>query len=236
MHQFVWARALCGIRYGCPAAVECSGTIQKIHMRKPELHRLTGMHGNMIDFMIRGRLKRISGHFRAQGSALTRNVSSSHGSKNLLQRVTLYRHEKIFLGREDCKPGHKKTIYENVAFFIDFSGCINSFGLAFFCATRIGCCAAVDCSGTIQKINTRKIRVSQGDGHAWKCDGFYDPGTFDKHFGTLQSPWVRADAQCFKITWLEELASDRNTIQAREDISDAGKIAGPDPRKLYVKI
>ena len=60
----------------------------------------------------------------------------------------------------------------------------------------------------------RKIRVSQGDGHAWKCCRFHDPGTFDEDFGTLQSPGVRADAQCFKITWLEELASESNTIKA----------------------
>ena len=52
------------------------------------------------------------------------------------------------------------------------------------------------------------------DGHAWKYDGFHDPGMFDIDFRTLQSPGVRADAQCFKITWLEELASERNTIQA----------------------
>ena len=60
----------------------------------------------------------------------------------------------------------------------------------------------------------RKIRQVQGDEHAWTCDGFHDPGTFDEDFLTLQSPGVRADAQCFKITWLEELASERNTIQA----------------------
>ena len=60
----------------------------------------------------------------------------------------------------------------------------------------------------------RKIRVSQGDGHAWKCDGFHDPGTSDEDFLILQSPGVRADAQCFKITLLEELASESNTIQA----------------------
>ena len=59
-----------------------------------------------------------------------------------------------------------------------------------------------------------EIDVDQGRGRAWKCDGFYDLGTFDEDFGTLQSPGVRADAQCFKITWLEELASERNTIQA----------------------
>ena len=60
----------------------------------------------------------------------------------------------------------------------------------------------------------RKNTVSQSDGHAWKSDGIHDPGTFDEDFGTLQSPKVRADAQCFKLTWLEELASESNTIQA----------------------
>ena len=62
-------------------------------------------------FMIRGHLTSILGSFRAKGSALTHNVSSSHGSKNLLQRAILYRHERILLSREDCRPGLKKTIY-----------------------------------------------------------------------------------------------------------------------------
>ena len=96
------------------------------------------MHGNMMDFMIRGRLTSILGLFRAQGSALTRNVSSSHGSKNLLQRAILYRHEKILLGREDCRPGPKETICKNLMFFHDFSGCINSFGLASFVVSDMG--------------------------------------------------------------------------------------------------
>ena len=83
-----------------------------------------------------------------------------------------------------------------------------------FCGTRIGCAASVGCSGTSQKIQVPEIDVGQGRDHAWKYDRFYDLRTFDEHFGTLQSPGVRADAQCFKITWLEELASERNTIQA----------------------
>ena len=60
----------------------------------------------------------------------------------------------------------------------------------------------------------RKIELDQGDGHAWKCDGFQHSGTFDEDFLTLQSPGARADAQCFKFTWLEELASESNTLQA----------------------
>ena len=75
------------------------------------------MHVNVADFMILGRLTSILGPFRAQGSALTRNVSSLHGSKNLLQRAILYRHEKILLGREVCRPGPKKTLCKHLIVF-----------------------------------------------------------------------------------------------------------------------
>ena len=63
----------------------------------------------------------------------------------------------------------------------------------------------------------RKIRLGQGVARAGYHDGFHDSGTFDEAPGTVQSPGVCADAQCFKIRipkWLEELASERNTIQA----------------------
>ena len=53
------------------------------------------IHAIMMDFGIWGRLTRPRGPFTAQGSALTRNVERSHGSKNLLQRGILYRHEKM---------------------------------------------------------------------------------------------------------------------------------------------
>ena len=63
----------------------------------------------------------------------------------------------------------------------------------------------------------RKIRRHQGVARACPNDIFHDPGTSDEAPGTFQSSGVRADAQCFKIRipkWLEELASERNTIQA----------------------
>ena len=82
------------------------------------------------------------------------------------------------------------------------------------CGTRIGCCASVDCSGVIRKIHVRKIRLIQGVARACHHDRSQHLGTFDEAPGTVHSPGVRADAQCCKITWLEELASERNTIQA----------------------
>ena len=60
---------------------------------------------------------------------------------------------------------------------------------------------------------------------AWcKCDRFHARRPLDKAKWTYQRPGVRADAQCCKITWLEELASESNTIQAQEDISQQGKM------------
>ena len=63
------------------------------------------------------------------------------------------------------------------------------------------------------------IKIEWGRGNERACyhDGFHDLGTFDEAPGTVQSPGVCADAQCCKIIWLEELASDSNIIQAQED-------------------
>ena len=44
-----------------------------------------------------------------------------------------------------------------------------------------------------------------------------------------------ADAYGWKYTWLVEFVFTKTTIQAREDITGAGKIANPDPRKRYVR-
>ena len=68
----------------------------------------------------------------------------------------------------------------------------------------------------------------------WKCGRFHHQKPLDKGTWTPRSPGVCADAQCCKITWLEELASESNTIQAQEDISVSGKIAGNMRPKLYV--
>ena len=55
IHQFVWARVLCGTRYYQCASLDCSGTIQKIHMREIGWLQGSGMMMKMTDFMIRGR-------------------------------------------------------------------------------------------------------------------------------------------------------------------------------------
>ena len=53
--QFVWDLVLLGTRYYQSASVDCSGVIQKIHMRELEVGQGLVSIMKMIDFMIRGR-------------------------------------------------------------------------------------------------------------------------------------------------------------------------------------
>ena len=81
----------------------------------------------------------------------------------------------------------------------------------------------------------REIWWDQGLARACYHDGFHDLGTSGMVPWTSQSSGVRADAQCCKITWLDELVSESNTIQVQEDITQAGLKAGQDQRKLCMK-
>ena len=53
----------------------------------------------------------------------------------------------------------------------------------------------MDCNGTSQRIHMRKIEVSQGRARDANEMFFFVLGTFDEAPVTLQSSWVRADAQ-----------------------------------------
>ena len=53
--QFVWDLVLLGTRYYHCALVDCSGVIQKIHMRELEVRQGIVSVMEMTDFMIRGR-------------------------------------------------------------------------------------------------------------------------------------------------------------------------------------
>ena len=144
--------------------------------------------------MVWGRLTRPNGPSRAQGSALTRN-EISHGSKNLLQRAILYRHKRNYHGREDCRPRPGETICRIWSVFHQYLW-INVFVWArVLCGTRKYESASVDCSGVIQKINMRQIRLHQGLVHDEDFLIFHGLGTSDEARWTLQGPGVRADAQ-----------------------------------------
>ena len=97
MLVFVWARAFCGIRYSCSASVDCSGAIRKIHLRNFRLIQGVAHACHHDGFWPLGTFDEAPGTVQSPGAALTRNVEISHGSKNLLQRGILNRHEKILL-------------------------------------------------------------------------------------------------------------------------------------------
>ena len=93
------------------------------------------------------------------------------------------------------------------------------------------------CSGLQRdypEILVAEIEVDQGRERASKCDRFYDPGMFDEDFGTLQSPGVRSDAKCFKLTWLEELAQ-RVILYRHEKILLGREDCRPGPKKTICK-
>ena len=61
----------------------------------------------------------------------------------------------------------------------------------------------MECSGTTGKILVPEIFVRQGAAHACYQMDFMILGSFDEAPGTVQSPGVRADAQCCKIDILK---------------------------------
>ena len=78
------------------------------------------MHAIMMDLSIWGHLTKPQGLLRAQGSALTRKVARliyRSGSKNLFHTAILYRHKKILLSREDCRPDQGETMYDFLMVF-----------------------------------------------------------------------------------------------------------------------
>ena len=83
--------------YGVVLRWNAAGPSGEYRRRRLMWIKVSRMHAIMMDFLIWGRLMRPRGPLRAQGSALTRNVARIHGSKNLLQRGMLYRHEKILV-------------------------------------------------------------------------------------------------------------------------------------------
>ena len=59
---------------------------------------------------------------------------------------------------------------------------------------------------------------------------FHGLETFHEAKWTLHGPGVRADAQ-WNLTWLEELASESNTIQAQKELSWQGRLQANTRRK-----
>ena len=127
--------------------------------------KVTGMHGNVVDFMIRGRLTRILGRFRAQGSALTRNVSSTHCSKNLLQRGILYRHEKILLrqGRLQARTQENYMYHSDGFSLISRDRCIRLGSRFVWYENMLFCCGGLQWDFMCPRLMCIKVASMHGN-------------------------------------------------------------------------
>ena len=99
--QFVWDRAVCGTRYWVGAGCARSCVAQKIHTRKIR-QRQGPEHddGNSI-FLNIGAVRRSQiDVLGPRGPCRGTILKTMHGSKNLLQRASLYRHK-----RNNIRPG-----------------------------------------------------------------------------------------------------------------------------------
>ena len=79
----------------------------------------------------------------------------------------------------------------------------------------------------------RKIRLGQGIVHDVDVTDFMFRGRLTRPNGQFRAQ-VSALTRNVNSTWLEELASESNTIQAQEDISWSGMIAGNYQVKLCI--
>ena len=146
---------------------------------------------------------------------------------------TIQAWEDISVSGEIAGPDPRKLYVKMWWFFIDISGLLYSFGPASFVVLEYVVLLHWIAAGpSRESIWERLGEIKVSRVHA-KVTDFIIWGRLTRPQGHLTAPGVRADAQC-NITWLEELASERNTIQAWEYISVSGKIAGPDTRKLYM--
>ena len=96
-------------------------------------------------------------------------------------------------------------------------------------ATRYCQSAPVECSGANGKNYVRENSVSQGVAHACYHDGFQHLDIFDEAPETIESPGVRADAQCCKIDilkWLEELVSQSLMPPSVRDLQHCASVLG----------
>ena len=79
----------------------------------------------------------------------------------------------------------------------------------------------------------KKFYVGQGDCTHCKNDGIPDQRPSTEPKWPFQDPGARADAQGWKTKWLEELASESNTIQAQENLSGRKRRRSKHEKTMY---
>ena len=161
--QFVWPLVFCGIRYYQSASMDCSGDIQKIHMRK--IRRGQGqVHLRQIwQISCLEDVRQAQVDVSRPRGPRWRAMISYHMARRTGFREQYYTGTRRYkCVREDCRQYQGETIYAFVMVICPYLW-INVFVWALvLCGIRYYQFASLDCSGVIQKIHMRKIRRHQG--------------------------------------------------------------------------
>ena len=121
---------------------------------------------------------------------------------------------RYYSARVECRQHWGETIYAFGSVFRPYLGINVLVWARAVCGSRYGHGASFGCNGVPRTIHTGKIGPPQGPDHDGDAVRFPAPRPLDAAKRTFQGPWVCAAAQLKDSTWLEELVSESNTIQA----------------------
>ena len=143
-------------------------------------------------------------------------MNFTHGSKNWLQRAILYRHKEFLLSREDWsfKPGETICTFWSVySRFLKINVFVWDGAV---CGPRYDQSPWLGTSPVLREIHVWKSRYDN-------IEEFLDlrPSPASKMSSGEQNRVLTHSIERF--TWLEELASESNTIQAQGIISASGR-------------
>ena len=132
-----------------------------------------------------------------------------------------------------------RKLYVKMVWFFHWYLWIDQFVWArAFCGLRICYCASVGCNGTPRKIHMREIETVQSSARACNCEKWRI--SWSEAVSLRQMGVSEAFSLCWRTMWMFDMA--RRTCFREEYYTgmrrfiEAGKIAGPDPRKLYIYI
>ena len=169
-----WARVLCGSKYYQSAWLDCSGTIQKIHMRKIRRDQGASMMMRMTDSW-KDTVRQ--GQMTTPGprGPRWRAMLKEHMARRTCFREQYYTGTRgITESGRDCRPMPAETICTIWSVYQPYLWIDQFVWALVFCGTRYYQSAWLEYSGTIQKIHMRKIRWLQGSTVIMNLDRFHD--------------------------------------------------------------
>ena len=175
--QFVWALVFCGIRYYQSASMDCSGAIQKIHMRKirllqGQIHLREIWRISCLEDVRQAQMD-VSGPRGPRWRAMI----SYHMARRTCFREQYYTGTRRYSVSGKIAGNIKVKLYVRLWWlFINISGLINSFGLSF--------CVVSDIISLLPWIAAGSPRKS-----IWERLGWYKVRSLDGNLTDFMLRW-----------------------------------------------